>query len=192
MQLYNCKTRGKGWPPLIFVQCFFGFLWHCFEKKKINQMTSWKVACITSQLKFLPTKVEKLWEAINAKQNQIGTVCNDVTQMFKSSDEFVANKAINLPRFYVMHNLLLQIQRAMIIGVVAWSRISPWILCTPIKSGHAHWVQTYRIFCLFWLRIFTCLSVGCSGHSSISSEMRELNPSSSGLHWTASLMLPSW
>ena len=42
------------------------------EKKTID------LSFVMSQPKFLPTKVGKLWKAINANQRQIATVCNNV------------------------------------------------------------------------------------------------------------------
>lgn len=48
----------------------------------------------STQPEFWPTKLGKLWEAINAKQKkpQFG---NNVTQIFENSGEFVGNKATN-------------------------------------------------------------------------------------------------
>ena len=45
----------------------------------------------TSQPELVPTEVGELWKAINTKQKQMTTVCNNVTQIFRNSVEFVAD-----------------------------------------------------------------------------------------------------
>ena len=55
-----------------------------------------------SQPKFLSTDVGKqLWQAINARQKQTATVCNDVKQIFKHSLEFVGNKTTDVCQHYI-------------------------------------------------------------------------------------------
>ncbi len=44
---------------------------------------------------FLPTKVEKLWEAIHAKQKETATVVTVSHKILKNVVEFAGNKAIN-------------------------------------------------------------------------------------------------
>jgi hypothetical protein len=51
---------------------------------------------------FWPTQVGKLCKAINKKQKQIASVCNNVTQIFKYIIKFVKNKANNHGRYFYL------------------------------------------------------------------------------------------
>ncbi len=84
----NCKT----WHSYMYnsmasvLVAWFLCVTTRFPKMHCDMFLRW---CLCIWPKFLPTKVGKLWKAINAKQKQILLVCNNVTQTFTSSFEFV-------------------------------------------------------------------------------------------------------
>ena len=76
----------------------------CCYLRSFNTSTN-DLSIATSQLVFLQTEVGKLWKAINAIQNQMATVCRNVTQLFKNNVEFVVNRATNHRRYFMQKML---------------------------------------------------------------------------------------